>query len=157
MSLVPSFQVLADICPHHKPIRFGTVLGAGSPCPRSVQCWNSRGCRCVGRIALPKLVQCLPARCLALLLATSVESYFRLQSKEDLKGKTVFCLFLALYVTFWQVWAFGGTGSWHLSCWICCKLLRLLFLQFSVRVFKYCLRLLAAAKLTWNKSACLPA
>lgn len=26
MSLVTSFQSLADICPHHKTIKFGTIL-----------------------------------------------------------------------------------------------------------------------------------
>lgn len=60
----------------HQGWQAGTVPGAGSRGWGSVQCWNTKGCRCIGRVTLPKLARCLLAQCLALLLATSLESHF---------------------------------------------------------------------------------
>lgn len=131
MSLVTSFQLLADICPHHKPIKSGRVPAAGSPGWGSVQCWNGKGCRCAGRISLLKLVRCLPAQCLALLLAASLESYFLTAVRWKLKRKNRTTLVSSFTCNFYgrcrylEDWVVCAAGFF--CCGICCKLVRLCY------------------------------
>lgn len=108
ISLVTSFQVLADICPHHKPMEVGRVLATGSLAWGSVQCWNSEGCRCLGRAAS---AFSLPA-CTTLGSSSSYQLgvlLFNCTLINTLKEKTQQSV--ASCVTFT-----AGVGVWR-SCW----------------------------------------